>query len=375
MRARFPLATLLLIGVTSVITVLVVHDVPRVESLGFTPARPTLIHLFTSLFVHASLPHLIRNLLFLAFFGWYVERVLSPVRFLMLYLLGGVVAVLTHWLMTLTVQPALYRESLVGASGAISAVVGYFALRFYRVRVRLVWSQLSRWGLAVPMWVAVLLWVAWQGLGAILSAGAEHPVEIGYWAHLGGFAFGLGCALLWGAGTQGEREYLLQNAMNCLHEGTPDDALRWLHPLLQRPQSDPLALLRAGEIWQLLGDQDTAIDHLLRGLRAAQGDWNLLGMIADRLSELNALNRLTPAELDTLLQLAERHREPQRAARWLEILLKDPALPRRPELLLRYAHLLDQSGQRKQAQQVRQQILREYPHSLQADLVRLQRSD
>ncbi|MCS7066893.1 MAG: hypothetical protein NZL85_11565, partial [Fimbriimonadales bacterium] len=232
--------------------------------------------------------------------------------------------------------------------------------------------QVSRWGLAVPMWVAVLLWVVWQGLGAILSAGVEHPVEIGYWAHLGGFAFGLMLALLWGAGAQGEREHLLQHADACLRDGMPDEALRWLQPLLRRPQPDPTALLRAGEIWLLLGDRETAIDHLLQGLRTAQHDWGLLGTMADRLSELDALSRLEPADLDLLLQLAERYREPQRAARWLATLIKDPHLPRRPELLLRYARLLDLSGQHEQAQQTLQQLLCEYPDSLQADLARLQ---
>lgn len=372
MRARLPVWTLLLLLTTTGATLLVMGDARRVEALGFTPAQPALLNLFTSLFVHANLPHLMRNLLFLAFFGWYVERVLAPPRFLLLYLLGGLTAVLTHWLMTLAVQPALYRESLVGASGAISALVGYFAIRFYRVRVRLVWSQVSRWGFAVPMWAAVLLWVVWQGWGAVWSAGVEHPVEIGYWAHLGGFAFGLMLALLWGAGAQGEREHLLQNADACLREGTPDEALRWLQPLLKCPQPDPLAMLYAGEIWQLLGDRETAIDHLLQGWRIARNDWSLLAAFADRLSELNALNRLEPAELDWLLQLAERHREPQRAARWLATLLKEPAAPRRPELLMRYARVLDLSGQHERAQQILQQLMQEYPDSLQADLVRLQ---
>jgi membrane associated rhomboid family serine protease len=364
-----------LIGVTSAISLLVGHDTARVESLGFTPDQPRATHLLTSLFVHANGAHLIRNMLFLAFFGWYVERVLSPWRFLLLYVLGGLFAGLTHWLMTLTVQPALYRESLVGASGAISALVGYFALRFYRVRVRLVWSQLSRWGIAVPLWVAVLLWVGWQGVGAVLSAGAEHPDEIGYWAHLGGFAFGLVLALLWGAGAQGEREYLLHQAETSLHEGTPDEALRWLEPLLRQPQPDPMALLRAAEIWQLLGDRDAAIAHLRQALHAAPDDWNLLRTIAERLHALNALARLEPKELDLLLRMAERHRESQRAAQWLASLLQDPTLPHRPELLLRYARLLDQSGQREQAQQTLQQLLCEYPDSLPADLARLQRGE
>jgi membrane associated rhomboid family serine protease len=368
-----PFWTLLLVLLNSIATLLVAGDGPRVESLGFKPPHPTRVSLFTSLFVHASPAHLLRNLLFLAFFGWYVERGLSATRFLLLYLLGGLVAVLTHWLMTLVLQPALYQESLVGSSGAISALVGYFALRFYRVRVRLVWSQVSRWGLGVPMWVAVLLWVIWQGVGAVLSAGAEQPVEVGYWAHLGGFTFGLLLAMLWGAGAQGEREYLLQNAEHQLRYGTPDEALRWLQPLLQRPQPDPLASLKAGDIWRLLGDQEAAIRHWLKGLRSKASDWSLICAFADRLSELNALNRLEAAELDTLLQQAEQHHALEHAAHWLANLIEDTTLPHRAELLLRYAHLLERIGQHEQAQQARQQLLHDYPDSLQADLVRLQR--
>jgi TolA-binding protein len=98
-----------------------------------------------------------------------------------------------------------------------------------------------------------------------------------------------------------------------------------------------------------------------------------LATFADRLSALNALNRLEPAELNALLQLAERHHALERAAHWLATLLPDTTLPHRPELLLHYAHLLERLGQHEQAQQTRQQLLQDYPDSLQADLVRLQR--
>ncbi|MCS7066682.1 MAG: tetratricopeptide repeat protein, partial [Fimbriimonadales bacterium] len=171
---------------------------------------------------------------------------------------------------------------------------------------------------------------------------------------------------------EGEREYLLHNAVSRSQEGALEEALRWLQPLLQRPQPDAHALLYAGELWQRLGERETAIHYLLQGLRAAPHEWNLLSAAADRLSELGALHRLAPAELEALLQRAEQSHEPERAARWLAAALKDPTMPQRPELLLRYARLLDQSGQHEQAQQVREQLLHEYPDSLQADLVRLQ---
>jgi len=205
MRVPLPLATLSMLGVNTVLTLWLTARAESVEAWGFTPAHPSLLSALTSLFVHAGWLHWLKNALFLGLFGVYVERALGAWRWLALYLASGLGAIGVHWAMSLTIQPSLYREGLVGASGAISGLVGYFALRFYRRRVRLVWASPNRWGLSVPMWVGVLAWVLLQGAGAILEAGQPTPSAIGYWAHLGGFATGLTLALLWGAGAQGEQ--------------------------------------------------------------------------------------------------------------------------------------------------------------------------
>jgi membrane associated rhomboid family serine protease/Tfp pilus assembly protein PilF len=375
MRVAPPVATLLTLGVNTAALLWLNPRVESVEPLGFIPAQPSLWGALMSLFVHASWLHWLKNALFLGLFGWYVERALGWRRWLLLYFASGLGAIGVHWLMSLTIQPALYREGLVGASGAISGLVGYFALRFYRRRVRLLWTSPSRWGLAIPMWVGVVLWVLLQGIGAILEAGQPAPSEVGYWAHLGGFATGLTLALLWGAGAAGEREFLLQQAENALQQGAAGDALRWLQPLLQHAPSDPYTLYLQGAAWAMLGDVAEARDALKTALQHALKEDNdaLARQAADLLCEIDQLHTLSLPTLRTLFQRAERSHERERILRWLEAITRHPDVPERPEWLLLRVRLLEQQGQTEAARAARQQLLAEYPESLQAAMTKLER--
>ncbi len=381
-----PLLTVALLVFHTGATAWFLRHPERIEQAGFIPAEPQIHTLFTSLMVHASWPHWLKNALFLGLFGWYVERALGIGRFLILYLLSGIGAVLAHWGMTLIVQPSLYHDSLVGASGAISGLVGYFALRFYHRRIRLVWSSISHWGLSIPMWVAVLLWIAWQGLGAILNAGSATPSEVGYWAHLGGFACGFLLALLWGAGGTGEREYLMERADTCLQQGDAGEALRWLEPLLRKQplsslqpatQEDARLLMLAGKACALLGEYERAHPLLVHALQywisQRNPDYTKGIAIANLLAEIEGLNLLPLDQQERLLTLAESHNELETAIRWLKSLLQDPQHPQRPALLLQLARLQERAGYHQEAQQTLQELTRHYPDSLQADLARLQK--
>lgn len=373
MRNALPIATLLMLGVNSLVLVGVSARAEPVEAWGFVPAQPSLASAFTSLFVHANALHWIKNALFLALFGWYVERALGSARWLVLYLLSGLGAIALHWAMSLTLQPALYREGLVGASGAISGLVGYFALRFYRHQVRLLWASPSRWGLAIPMWVGVVLWVVLQGLGAIVEAGQPTPSEVGYWAHLGGFATGLTLAVLWGAGAASEREYAVQQAEQALQQGAAGEALHHLQPLLRLPRPEPYWLYLKGAAWALLGDHEEAANALTNALQHAlqHANYATAAQAADLLAELNQLSALDPPVLRQLFQQAECHRDLPRALRWLESLTLSPDAPNRPEWLLLRARWLQQQGDADTACALLQQLMREYPDSLQAALARL----
>lgn len=377
MRARPPWLTLGLVLIHTLATLWSAKNPESIERWGFTPAHPEPISILTSFLVHANYWHWLKNALFLMLFGWYMERALDGWRFVFLYLMSGIVAVLTHWAMVQVLQPALYDDSLVGASGAISGLVGYFALRFYRRRVRLTWGTPNQWGWGVPMWVAVLLWVGWQGLGAILDAGNPQPTEIGYWAHLGGFACGLMLALLWGAGGEGEREYLIQQAEASLRVGAGGDALRWLQPLLTQPNPSPVALHLAGSAWALLGEREEAYPLLTRALHLAltspTPEYQTVVSIADTLAEIEGLYLIPSADRDRLLDLAQHRQDYPSALRWLESMLKQPDHPQRPEILLIYARILERAGHIDRARQALQELQKRYPDSLQADLARLQK--
>jgi membrane associated rhomboid family serine protease len=162
-------------------------------------AWPTLI---TATFLHGDVLHLVGNLFFLAVFGDNVEERLGHGRFLGFYLAGAAVATLAHGL--LTAQPGI---PMVGASGAISAVLGAYVLWFPQRRVAafviplfLPWL-IARLLLRVPRfylwWLPAWLYIGYWALIQVVEAGGALVVDTGgaggvaWWAHIGGFVFGL----------------------------------------------------------------------------------------------------------------------------------------------------------------------------------------
>ncbi len=162
---------------------LAANNIPAENSL---PAWETVL---TSMFVHGSILHIAGNMLFLWIFGNNVEDSMGPVRFLGFYLLGGVAA--------LALQVAVGPNSTaptVGASGAIAAVLGGYILLFPKARVlTLVLIILFFTVIELPALVMLGLWFAEQALfGAVgLTNPAGGGGGVAYFAHVGGFAFGL----------------------------------------------------------------------------------------------------------------------------------------------------------------------------------------
>ena len=141
--------------------------------------------LLTSLFIHAGLPHILGNMLYLYIFGAAVEERLGAVRYLCFYLGAGVVAGLaTIWMAPASLVP------VVGASGAIAGVLGAYFIFHPRGRILTVLPLLAF--VEVPAVVYLLLWFAAQlygGIEAQAQAGMEGGVA--WWAHVGGFLFGV----------------------------------------------------------------------------------------------------------------------------------------------------------------------------------------
>jgi len=167
---------------------------------------PAYLTLFTSMFMHGGWLHIFFNMLFLWIFGNNVEDAMGRIRYILFYLLGGLVAVLSQVL----VSPDSTAPT-VGASGAIAAVLGGYLLLYPRARVlSIVFLFFFFTFVEIPAMVMLGLWFLLQFLPAI---GQLATPEIGgqgggvaYFAHVGGFLFGL--ALIHLFATRKSRHYL-----------------------------------------------------------------------------------------------------------------------------------------------------------------------
>jgi membrane associated rhomboid family serine protease len=161
-----------------------------VPGLGKTPLSVYLT-LFTSMFMHGGIAHIGGNMLFLWIFGDNIEDRLGHLRYLLFYLVCGVIASLAHVFSTalLAGDEASMLVPSLGASGAISGVLGAYMLLHHSRRVTVI---LFRFLTDVPAWVAIGIWFAFQlisGLG--LLGGGSQQGGVAYAAHIGGFIAGL----------------------------------------------------------------------------------------------------------------------------------------------------------------------------------------
>jgi len=107
-------------------------------------------------------------------------------------------------------------KPVVGASGAVAGLLGLAAMRFYRTRLRIAYWVVVKAGVVeVAAWVFVALWASVQAVNGVVSLAAERagmgaPDPVAYWAHLGGFFFGILGALMLRLRTEGQREYFLE---------------------------------------------------------------------------------------------------------------------------------------------------------------------
>lgn len=159
-------------------------------TIDLQPTPPTVyITLLTSMFMHGGWMHLLGNMLFLWIFGDNLEHVMGRVRYLIFYLVTGLAASLAHVISTFTFGDNPYIPSL-GASGAISGVLGGYLVLFPRRQVRVI---LLRMLTTVPAIVAIGLWFVLQLIQAfgVLSAGPQSGGGVAFMAHVGGFVAGL----------------------------------------------------------------------------------------------------------------------------------------------------------------------------------------
>lgn len=161
------------------------------QGLSYVPSRPEARTLVTHMFLHGGFWHLFGNVLFLFVTAPFLEDVYGRSLFGALYLLGGAFAAAAHGLFTL--HPDV---PLLGASGALAAVMGAFLIRLGRSHIRflfvpILFLPMFRFAFALPAFVVLPLWFGEQ----VLSARLLPSAPVAWWAHIGGFAFGMAVAI------------------------------------------------------------------------------------------------------------------------------------------------------------------------------------
>jgi len=144
-------------------------------------------HLVTSMFLHGSWMHLLGNMWFLWLFGNNIEDSMTRPRFVAFYLLCGLAAAMAQ-----VMADPTSGIPMVGASGAISGVMGAYLVLFPRVRVyTMVPLGFFLHQMALPAWVMLLYWAFLQLAGGVISAAGEQRGGVAFWAHIGGFLAGI----------------------------------------------------------------------------------------------------------------------------------------------------------------------------------------
>lgn len=155
-------------------------------TLGVTPI-PVYATLLTSMFMHGGIGHIAGNMLYLWVFGDNLEDRMGHGRYLLFYLVCGLLASLSHVFLSYALERDLYTPSL-GASGAISGVLGGYLLMFPKNEVRLLAFHAI---ISVPAVVSLGLWIVLQLISGIGMLGGSGGGGVAYAAHIGGFIAGL----------------------------------------------------------------------------------------------------------------------------------------------------------------------------------------
>ena len=192
-RILFPFVTYIIIGINSLVFIYQYLILPP-ESLGhiistyaLTPAAPSVITVFTSMFMHGGLMHIIFNMWFLWIFGDNIESVLGHKRYVLFYLLCGVGAALAQIQINTASQ-----IPMVGASGAIAGVLGAYLIRFPRATVHgLVILIIFITFIRVPAMVVIGIWFLSNLTAGLGTLGIEETGGTAWFAHLGGFVSGV----------------------------------------------------------------------------------------------------------------------------------------------------------------------------------------
>jgi len=156
-----------------------------ITRFGLVPSNIYTHKIFSSMFLHGSWMHLIGNMVYLWIFGNNIEDYLGHIKFLIFYLFCGLCATFIHIFSDLN-----STIPVIGASGAISGVLGAYLLLYPKAKVKLlIWFGIVTI-LRVKASIVLIFWFIYQFLSVIRSSGGEGG-GVAWWAHIGGFIAGV----------------------------------------------------------------------------------------------------------------------------------------------------------------------------------------
>lgn len=345
-RPRLPLVTLLLIAANIAAAFSLVIDPDLALQFGFRSDHPSVFTAFTSLFLHANLIHLLGNMVFLAAVGAAVELATGSIRFVIVYLVGGLAGVVLHYMVTRRAfEPAPY----VGASGCIASCAAYYSVRYTRLRVPVAPK------LAISVAAVTVLWLVLQCVGAVVKFGDRGGIS--FWAHIGGFVTG---------------------ALLSVVFRTPDlEQLKLGHEVLDRMNDrGPAAVAFAAErhleqhpkdvkaLWELV-DAQAALGESAEELKVLS---KLLDLTTDQdrievVSRICKLGRASSLPTLRRLQYADQCKttSPELARALLRSVVEGPQNEtQRPDAMLALA-ALEREAQPERANEILAELLQAYP--------------
>jgi membrane associated rhomboid family serine protease len=182
--SRFPFVTVALIVLNVAVFIWSLSNFENIITrYGFTPAEFSFLTIITSMFLHGGIDHIAGNMLYLWLFGDNVEDKFGRVKYSIFYLSAGIFAALVQY-----ISDPFSTIPAIGASGAISGVLGAYLAIFPRVKVKAIGPFYQTFEL--PALYLIGFWFILQlVLGSISILGGISS-GIAIWAHVGGFAFG-----------------------------------------------------------------------------------------------------------------------------------------------------------------------------------------
>jgi membrane associated rhomboid family serine protease len=332
------------------------------DRFGLVAGSAQFFTMLTSSFLHDGPWHLISNMLFLWLFGRALERALGAIEYIMLYVGSGLFAAVTH----LAIVYAFMSSDIavlpsVGASGAIAGLLGMYAIRFPRHKFRI-------WGTDVPSALLLLAWLVFQVFMGVFSLYHQSSgvIMVDYWAHMGGFTFGVIVAYLTHTLAVSRKEYLLVDAEDSFKRGTLLDVVRKYEALLRYDSKDPFPHAELARTWALLDDEEEACKYY----EIAVGLYLDAGKVPEAATRCQELLRLLPeAKLPaTLLYRLSSYLEVSDPAGAIQALsainLWHPLSPESEMALLKTAQLqLHRLNQPESAAATADKFLETYPKS------------